>query len=389
MKNLCNLLRVSLGISPADSFPQLNDEQWKALKDIAVKQTVLGVAWGGIEKLPLEKQPPRRMKLLWMADTNEIKRRSTWMNKACASVEKKLAKVGLHGVILKGQGIASLYPTPEYRTPGDIDVLVSLCPPETKGGNAEEDPQAEAPKSVFVLDGDIDKTVKDVVNRVNAIGIGDVGKVVYHHMEWRFSDVDIEVHLRPMQFNNPFVNKCFQQWTKRFGMVKVNAFHTPDVEFNIIFMLSHLYHHLLFEGVGLRQVCDYAVLLHVAAGRWRSEEDRKEALSRFDNMLSELKMKRFAAGMMWIMHTMFGIPVDGLIVKPDEAVGRFVLNEIELAGNFGKFDDRIDRKKLSSTSGRFWERTKHRARFFSLFPSEIFWDIPFRLWHWTWRKRLG
>lgn len=370
MKNLCNLLRISLGISPADSFPQLSEEQWKALNDAALKQTVLGIAWGGIEKLPLEKQPPRRMKLQWLADTNEIKHRSAWMDKACAAVERKLAKIGLHGVILKGQGIASLYPTPEYRTSGDIDVLVSVCPPVETAGVKE-----------FVLTADVDKTVKDVVGKLKSIGTGEIGKVVYHHIEWHFSDVEIEVHLRPMQFNNPFANKRFQQWAKRFRMVEANAFHTPDVEFNIIFLLSHLYHHLLFEGVGLRQVCDYAMLLHAA--------DAVIDKSRIGMMLKELKMQRFAAGIMWIMHTMFGLPSSALVVAPDEKIGRFILEEIEQAGNFGKHDARIDHEKLSSTTGKFWVRTKHRARFLTLFPSEIFWDIPFRLWHWTWRKRIG
>lgn len=378
MKNLCNLLRISLGISPADGFPQLSEEQWKALNDAAIKQTVLGIAWGGIEKLPLEKQPPRRMKLQWLADTNEIKRRNEWMNKACVAVGKKLGKVGLYSAILKGQAVAQLYPVPEYRSSGDIDVLVSLHEPDV----------TEDGRNYFVQSQDIDKTVKEILGRLKSIGTGEIGQTVYHHIEWQFSDVAIEVHLRPMQFNNPFTNMRFQQWAKRFRMDETNVFPTPDMEFNIIFMLSHLYHHLLFEGVGLRQVCDYAVLLLAASGLWHSEDDRSAAFSRIGMMLKELKMQRFAAGMMWIMHTMFGLPASALVVVPDETVGSFILEEIERAGNFGKYDDRIDHKKLSSTPGRFWVRTKHRVRFLTLFPSEILWDIPFRLWHWTWRKRF-
>ena len=381
MKDLCHLLRVSLGFSPVDDFPQLNDEQWKALKAAAVKQTVLGIAWGGIEKLPLEKQPPRRMKLQWLADTNEIKHRNEWMDKACAAVSKKLEKVGLYSAILKGQAIAQLYPTPEYRSPGDIDALVSLCPPVMENG-----------KLHFLQSPDIDKTVKIITQKLKSIGKGDFGKTVYHHIEWQFSDVAIEVHLRPMQFNDPFVNMRFQQWAKSFYTDSTNTFVTPDVEFNIIFLLSHLYHHLLFEGVGLRQVCDYAVLLHAAEGRGQRAEVRGKSeelmdKSRINKLLNELKMQRFAAGMMWIMQTMFGLSRDALITEPDANLGTFILDEIRQAGNFGKYDDRIDHEKLSSTTGKFWVRTKHRARFLTLFPSEILWDIPFRLWHWTWRKR--
>ncbi len=378
MQTLCHLLRISLGFCSADDFPQLNEEQWKALNAAAVKQTVLGVAWGGIEKLPLEKQPPRRMKLQWLADTNEIKRRNEWMDKACVAVGKKLDKVGLYGVILKGQAVAQLYPTPEYRSPGDIDVLVSLCPPQSDNG-----------KTQFVQSPDIDKTVKDVLGRLESIGKGEIGKTVYHHIEWQFADVAIEVHLRPMQFNDPFTNMRFQQWAKRFCLDPAGKIPTPDVEFNMIFMLSHLYHHLLFEGVGLRQVCDYAILLHNAENRWQSEEEKAAVLSRISKQLADLKMQRFAAGMMWILQTMFGLSRETFITEPDADLGAFILDEIRQAGNFGKYDERIDHDKLSSTTGKFWVRTKHRARFLTLFPSEIFWDIPFRLWHWTWRKRLS
>lgn len=377
MQDIYHLLRISLGLSAADDFPQLTDEQWEALNAVSLKQTVLGLAWGGIEKLPLEKQPPRRLKLQWLADVNEIKKRNQWMDKACTTVIRKLRKAGMHSVILKGQAVAKLYPTPEYRTPGDIDALVSLCPPAITG------------KTEFVQSTDIDKNVKEIRQRLLSEGKGTIGKIVYHHIDWRFSDVIIEVHQRPMQLNNPWANKRFQQWAKRFCIDTTNPFPTPDVEFNLVFMLAHLYHHLLFEGVGLRQVCDYVVLLQKAASQWQSEEERKEVSSRVNKMLTELRMTRFAAGFFWIMQTKFALPPNMHIIEPDESVGRFIMKEIEMAGNFGIHDERIDHERLSSVVGKFWERTKHRVRFLHIFPSEILWDIPFRLWHFLWRLRFG
>lgn len=375
MTNLYKLLQIALGTGNAEAFPVLNDEQWEALKSAANKQTVLGITWDAIEKLPLEKQPPRQMKLQWIANAHKISKRNEWLNKACKTLQKKLNNVGLQSVILKGQGIAQLYPRPEHRTSGDIDVLVSMVPPQA--GN----------EKVFVQSKEIDPTVKDIIGRLKSIGAGEVGKTVYHHIEWHFTDVEVEVHLRPMQFNNPWTNRRFQQWAKRFGLDEANIIPTPNVEFNMVFMLAHLYHHLLFEGVGLRQVCDYAVLLLTAAKQWQSEEDKSAVLSRTRSLLKELKMLRFTAGFMWIMQDVFNLPKEYLVIEPDESVGRFIQKEIEIAGNFGKYDERIDHERLSSVTGRFWERTKHRTRFLRLFPSEIFWDIPFRLWHALWRLR--
>ncbi|MCF0207944.1 MAG: nucleotidyltransferase family protein [Bacteroidaceae bacterium] len=370
MSLLYQLIRISLGISSGESFPLLDEAAWLVLKEDAVKHTLTGIAWGGIEQLPQEKQPPRRVKLLWIADVEVMKRHNQRMNKACKKVTQMLENASMPCAILKGQAVAQLYPNPLYRTSGDIDALI-------------------LPEYFATTGQDIDHSVKSILKKLRSIGKGKIRKTVYHHTEWIFTDVTVEVHYRSMQFNNPFSNRAYQQWAKGIKTISAEGFLMPDTAYNIVFLLAHLYHHLLFEGVGLRQVCDYVVLLLSVANQFPAMEERNALYKEAEKHIKACGMQRFASGMMWIMQTVFCLPTDLLLCETDEQTGRFILGEIEQAGNFGKYDERIDHQQLSSTIGRFLVRTKHRMRFLLRFPSEIVWDIPFRLWHYCWRRRFS
>ena len=43
---------------------------------------------------------------------------------------------------------------------------------------------------------------------------------------------------------------------------------------------------------------------------------------------------------MYIMQEVFGMPASRLIIPPNEKYGKFVLNEVLEAGNFGRHDAR-------------------------------------------------
>ena len=83
-----------------------------------------------------------------------------------------------------------------------------------------------------------------------------------------------------------------------------------------------------------------------------------------------------------------------MICEPNEKEGRFLLNEIMQAGNFGKYDERIKRPSKSPLKGDFFsprvlhtiEKTKHNLRLLKHYPEEVFCEPFFRVYHWVWRK---
>ena len=74
-----------------------------------------------------------------------------------------------------------------------------------------------------------------------------------------------------------------------------------------------------------------------------------------------------------------------LIVPPNEKYGKFVLNEVLEAGNFGKHDarNRFGRSQL----GHNLQRVYRDIRLVRYFPGEALCEALFRIWLFFWRMK--
>ena len=154
----------------------------------------------------------------------------------------------------------------------------------------------------------------------------------------------------------------------------------PSLAFNRVYILVHIYRHLFAEGIGLRQLLDYYFVLCQGF----TEEEREETM----RVLRSLKMERFARAVMWVLQAVYGMEERYLLVAPDEREGRFLLDEIMLAGNFGQYDERLQHEQGESALHWGWRKVVRNFRFVRSYPSEVLWSPIFKLWHLFWRKRL-
>ena len=77
----------------------------------------------------------------------------------------------------------------------------------------------------------------------------------------------VELHFFPCTMNNPIHNARLQKWFKRNADLQCSNVVTlpdgigeiaiPTTAFNVIYQLTHLYHHFFDEGIGMRQIIDY------------------------------------------------------------------------------------------------------------------------------------
>ena len=336
---------IRCGMGKAKELPRTPGvQEWDELFSIAKKQTLAGIAFAGIEKLPQEQRPPKTVLLQWYNLATLIKKINADLNRKCAIVSGKFKSESFANCILKGQGLAQLYPDPTLRTPGDIDIWLM--------GEREE------------ILGYVRRHVPNC-------------KPVYHHVDFPVvKDVDIEVHFTPTWMNSPVTNRRLQKFFREQSSFSFSssskALPTPDLAFNRVYILVHIYRHLFAEGIGLRQLLDYYFVLCQGF----TEEEREETM----RALRALKMQRFATAVMWVLQQVFGMDSRYLLTAPNEQEGRFLLSEIMLAGNFGQYDERVQHVKGESRLHWGLRKVVRNFRFVRSYPSEVLWSPLFKLW---------
>lgn len=345
---------IRCGIGKENSLPHSpTSVQWQELFDMAKKQTLAGITFAGIERLPLEQRPPKAVLLQWYTLCERIKNRNIDQNRKVSLVSQKFKAEGFNNCILKGQGIAQLYPNPLLRMPGDIDIW---------------------------LEGE-DKKIISYVKKL----IPDC-RPTYHHVDFPISkDIDIEIHYRPSWMCNPFTNRRIQRYYKETSKKQFlnitrseEPFPTPDIAFNRIFILHHIFRHLFNEGVGIRQVLDYYFVMQQDI----SENDKTV----FVKQLKEFGLYKFACAMTYVMQQMFSLDNTKAIVKPNEKEGRFLLREIMYAGNFGAYDTRYKSTRHGLNIAHISNIIKRSFILVAHYPSETCWNPIFKLWHSIWRR---
>ena len=84
--------------------------------------------------------------------------------------------------------------------------------------------------------------------------------------------VPVELHFFPCSMNNPIYHARLQKWFRRNADLQCsNVVKLPDgagdiaiptTAFNVVYQLTHLYHHFFDEGIGMRQIIDYFLVVN-------------------------------------------------------------------------------------------------------------------------------
>ncbi len=339
----------------------VKDIVWHDLLLFAKKQAIVGVYWQGIQQLGhlKENKPTDDDIMEWMAATMRISRQSKKVDERAVWTYNNFLHEGFRSCLLKGQGVALLYPAPLLRQAGDIDIWVE--------GGAE--------KVIPYI-----RTLKPKA------------KACYHHIDFiKTEKIPIEVHYRPSWMSCPWYNRRLQRYfaehsDEQFKHVEAlssqaGSLAVPTWEFNTVFLLSHIYNHLLHEGIGLRQIIDYYYLLR--QGAQKSDAERQAVTT----ILRHVGMRKIGGALMWVLGEQLGLDASLFVLPPDEKRGKVLLHEIISGGNFGKHDERTLSgtydSALTSNTQRLWRD----LRMMRHFPAESLWEPFFRLYHFFWRKR--
>lgn len=407
------LLQIAIGTRQSFSVSP-SAEQWAEIFAMAKKQALTAIAMAGVTRLIRSTNSgtgasdygaslgiPEMVYLKWLGLTAKISQRNKVLNEQCKDLCETLEHDGFHACVLKGQANHDLYleGLRDCRTPGDIDVWVrpiGYIPVAVQVGESQVEYWNNKGKEA-VIQYVLMNTPEDMREAVK-------NDMRQHHIDYRFfEDTEVEVHFTPSYFQNPFKNRRLQRWFVEHEEdcnTSCLGFKVGSIGFNAIYQLIHIYKHLFTEGIGLRQLLDYYFVLrslHVeqgtladssqSMGQWaesigRSVPSNKEVM----HTLGRFGMSRFASAVMWVLQNVFAMPNAYLLCEPNEAAGRFLLDEIMTSGNFGKYDECNRQMQGASKQKRFWLISKRNWRFLTQYPSEVLWDPYRRAYNVLWRK---
>ena len=408
---------------------------WRQLYTFASRQALLGFCFDGIERLAKEfseelKQNPmgRDLLMTWMGAAQQIRRQNVKVNAVASKLFSMLREDGMRCCILKGQGNALMYPNPYSRTPGDIDVWI----------DASRERIMEYAQKKFELGDDIR----------------------LQHLETSLDGVPVELHFFPCSMNNPIYNARLQKWFKRNADLQcsnvvsqpdgIGEIAIPTTAFNVVYQLTHLYHHFFDEGIGMRQIIDYYYVVNnylsnpsvslskgsstshpsplsseerdVTALRCseplRSKDggaskpspncagwDRlsiegdnsvgstsvtssaSTALVVVQRELKYLGLWKFAGAVMYVLHEALGLSEEKMIVPMDEKRGKLLLAEILEGGYFGRHFTKYGHFTQQGMAKKYFLKIWRNMHFVRYYPAEALSEPIFRTWHFLWRMK--
>ena len=394
---------------------------WQMLYSFASKQALLGLCFEGIERLG-EEYPEelrlnpigRELLMTWMGKAQQIRRQNMKVNAVASKLFSMLREDGMRCCVLKGQGNALMYPNPYSRTPGDIDVWIE----------ASRERIMEYAQKKFELGDDIR----------------------LQHLETSLDGVPVELHFFPCSMNNPIYHARLQKWFRRNADLQCSHIvglpdgagdiAIPTTAFNVVYQLCHLYHHFFDEGIGMRQIIDYFLVVNdfskneivsskitpslftlkegstfspspsssgsgdVTALRCSEPLRYKDGgpskvspgCAGWDRLgyaceLKHLGLWKFAGAVMYVLHEALGLPEEKMIAPMDEKRGKLLLAEILNGGNFGKHFTKYGHFTQQGMAKKYFLKIWRNMHFVRYFPAEALSEPIFRTWHFFWRLK--
>lgn len=343
---LLELLRSGLWGKAADPSFFEGVVDWSAIVSTAMDQTVALIVADGYATLPAQLQPPKKIQFSIEALRVRTAQAHQLLNHGLAEFSHLLDDNGIHHVLFKGQGLAQNYINPHSRTCGDIDLYVG---------------EKNLDKAKAIMDDFGEADGKDLDSE--------------KHIHCKRNGVDFELHKIAEVLDLPWKNKRYQAWTQKhlaengdFEILNVGdaQVNLPPAQFNVLYVFNHMLHHFQKGGIGLRQVCDWACLLHTHAGMYDRDVLKKD-------------LRAFGLTDCWrlfgqIAVDFLGLPAEEMPLYPGPA-GRkaeMTMETILYFGNFGRKARACDTPRPKG----YWSGKLHSFRYnlrssyqlFKLFP---------------------
>lgn len=347
------LCTLALGLNPqscVDDCLRSDDIDWMSMLSVADKQAMIGIFNGGIMRLAKEVNISTSSLLQIHSSSTFVVDRNREINTLVEQLFTRFKDEGIEVFLLKGQGVGHFYPEPDYRQSGDIDIF--------------------APDQFEK----IDKLLQSLPHAVNS------GQTIKHH-SFDLNGIEIENHIVIAEF---YSFRYQRTWNRILSdLLRTSPDGYGDVrlfnpQLNILYVFIHFLHHLMREGVGLRQLCDWLML-------WKSRYQQIDS-TLFLRHAEELGLTRamtaaFCIGYNYLGFVFERIPMD--IATPQALQDAdLMLKDILIQGNFGHESGLYRLGTVQEKISTYYKRLGRLWHFRRFHPFEVI-SFPFsRLNYW-------
>lgn len=287
---------------------------------LSEEQSVIGLVAAGIDHV-IDNKPAKKYVLQFLGQALLLEQRNNAMNYFIGIIVDKMSEVGIHAVLVKGQGVARCYSKPQWRTSGDVDFFLYK-------DNYEQAIAFLRPLAANV--GEEDK------HRLHIALTVEPWLVELHGTMHTEISKRIDIVIDSIQ-KDIFENGGVRVWEYEKSII-----YLPSINNDIVIIFTHFIDHFYVGGLGLRQICDWCRFL------WTYREE-------LDVSLVESRLKEMGLINEWKSFAFFAVRYLGM---PAEAMplylntrsygqkARRILDLIMYTGNFGQNKDESYRSRF-------------------------------------------
>lgn len=365
---------VKSEIWPGENLRQIADLQaadWAILFEQAARQGLLAIVWDALDKLHAgpgyaerttrlsvaEHQEMMKLRIRWALSIKKIEsvHDRQWM------VLKELAGIfaesGMRVMVLKGLGLAQMYPCPAHRECGDLDIFLSCKPDSYVGRNSFGKRNGFAKGDCFELG-------NKVIRRMGIPVEYDGTK----HSTFYYKGIPVDNHKNFLNVTTTQVDENLERElvrilheqkceTLELGGVSADI---PPPDFQLLFLTRHAITHFLYSGLVLRHLYDLGIFY--------AAHNQEIDLLRTEKILRRESQYKLYRAFLDVLHIYLGMPEDPQVQRrtaEDTRLAERVLEDIIVnpAGDKGKAkveDMWVPKRKVIGALRLFKFRWKYR-----------------------------
>lgn len=316
----------------------INEEEYSRLYALACQQGVSGLVSLALMDNNILMSQANVFETISLVQ--QIKQKNRLLDDGVISLNKLFTDSNVNYVIVKGQTVASYYQDPSSRIPGDID---------------------------YYCDSNNFQNSLKVLKNKWGINLDSHDSDI--HIHFNHNRVTFEGHFSLFNFYSKRKNDRWYNILMESGINTVdingNQIKTLPPTTHTLYIFFHLYSHLIKLGIGIRQFCDLAVMLH-----YNYNIINYKALT---ENIDYFGMKDAYKACGSILVDYLGVSAEELgfeVTKRDRKYGKRILDVVFYRGNMGHYEG--NRVRVENNTRRkakaIFIKTTHFLKFFLLAP---------------------